>query len=186
MATNTTTKKTARRRRSKRAVEVVPGQHDAAEAERQQKQDSARTKQAKEMMLAALKQHLGIVTYACEDTGIPRRTYYNWLRDDPEFAAEANEVHKVELDFVKRKLMEQIEAGDTRAIKYWLDHKGQSEGFGRPQRMVLQGDEQGGPVQLEGTFNMSVMREELPDHSLKAALGDLLKHNPELLANAKG
>lgn len=26
------------------------------------------------------------VTVICEEAGIPRRTFYNWLKDDPEFA----------------------------------------------------------------------------------------------------
>jgi hypothetical protein len=181
----TTPANTTTRRRRKRAVTATAGQHDTAQAkaqaEREQRADSARTVQAKEAMLLALRQHLGIITFACEDTGIPRRTYYNWIANDPAFAAEANEVQKVELDFVKRKLMEQIEAGDTRAIKYYLDHKGQAEGFGRPQRLVLTGDERGGPVQLEANLHVNNLREELPDASLKAALGDLLRANPDLL-----
>jgi ACT domain-containing protein len=53
----------------------------------------------KETMLAALESSLGVVTTACKKTGIPRSTYYKWLKEDSDFADKVKDIENVSLDF---------------------------------------------------------------------------------------
>jgi transcriptional regulator of acetoin/glycerol metabolism len=41
----------------------------------------------KKAMIEALEQSLGIVTTACKKVGINRKTHYDWLKTDEDYAA---------------------------------------------------------------------------------------------------
>jgi len=85
----------------------------------------------KEAFLEALKKSMGIITAATEMVGVSRRTYYDWLRDDPEFKQAVEDNDDRRLDFVEGKLLKNIEGGDMSAIKYYLDTHGEKRGYGR-------------------------------------------------------
>ena len=61
----------------------------------------------KEAILSALESSLGVVTTACKKTGIPRSTFYKWLKEDLEFANKVKDIENVSLDFAESKLFEQ-------------------------------------------------------------------------------
>lgn len=51
----------------------------------------------------------GVIVTACKSmNNMSRQTYYNWLKDDPEFAQAAEEVQENAIDFVEGKLMEKV------------------------------------------------------------------------------
>lgn len=62
----------------------------------------------KNAQIAALKTTLGIVTEACEITGLAPSTHYKWLKEDAEYKKEVEELADLALDFVESKLFETI------------------------------------------------------------------------------
>ena len=85
----------------------------------------------KKLMLEALEKSLGIITTACKAVGISRASHYQYMENDPEYAAKVNELTEVQLDFVESKLIERINKGDTVAIIFYLNNKGKSRGYNR-------------------------------------------------------
>ena len=83
----------------------------------------------KESLLSSLEQSLGVVTVACRQAGIPRSTYYKWLKEDEEFAKEVKDIENIALDFAESKLHEQIQIGNTSATIFYLKTKGKNRGY---------------------------------------------------------
>ncbi len=92
------------------------------------------------------------VTEACRMVGVHRKTYYYWIKDDPNFAAQVEDVEGETVDSVTNALKLLALGVKTydkdgevftmvpslSAIKYFLDHKGKKEGYGKTK-----GNEQG-------------------------------------------
>ena len=53
------------------------------------------TEHKKKAILEALEKSLGVVTTACKNVGIGRTTYYQWLKDDEEFATQVKDIDEV-------------------------------------------------------------------------------------------
>lgn len=81
-------------------------------------------------MLEALKKTLGIVTEACELTGIARATHYNWLDNDPEYKLACEQMVEIALDYSESALRKAIDKGSVKAITFHLDRKGKRRGYG--------------------------------------------------------
>lgn len=62
----------------------------------------------KKEIVKALSECYGIVKDACRKVGVPRSTYYNWLKDDPDFKLLVEETQEEAIDFVEGKLFEKI------------------------------------------------------------------------------
>ncbi len=89
-----------------------------------------RTHEIKKIFPQILEKHLGIVTSACKEAGIERHTFYDWRRDDPEFAEACEQAYEACLDFSESKLMESINDKNITAIIYHLNYKGKKRGYG--------------------------------------------------------
>ena len=83
----------------------------------------------KKKFLENLKASLGIITSACEKTGISRTTYRRWLKSDEDFAAEAADITETQVDFVESRLLQAIKDGETTAIIFYLKTKGKHRGY---------------------------------------------------------
>ena len=83
----------------------------------------------KKPLVECLKKHLGIVTNACEEVGIARKTFYEWYREDADFRAEVDDLKEVSLDFAESKLLESIDSGSDTAIIFYLKTKGKARGY---------------------------------------------------------
>jgi len=111
-------------------------------AKRGQRFSKAQIKQLKEDYIEALKASAGLVTQACKKVGIDsRQTIYNWRKKDPEFDAACEEAGKeaseMALDLAESALMRNIQAGDTKAIKFYLTCKGKPRGYDLRQEIDL-------------------------------------------------
>lgn len=62
----------------------------------------------KKQVLELLKESNGIISSACDNAGISRQTFYNWKKDDPEFAEAVESINEAAIDHVESKLMEKI------------------------------------------------------------------------------
>lgn len=107
------------------------------------------TTEGKKSILEALEDHYGIVTDSCKSIGLNRSTFYNWLKDDPEFKLAVDEIQETAIDYVEGKLFERItgvevlkgidkETGeqityslppDVQAISLYLKTRGKKRGY---------------------------------------------------------
>ena len=108
---------------------------------------SKRTSLQKEAMIQALEKSLGIVTQACKSVGIERKTHYNWLRNDMDYANAVNDLKAVALDFAESQLHKQINGGNTSATIFYLKCQGKDRGY--VERVEITGAEDGTPIQIE-------------------------------------
>ena len=70
----------------------------------------SRTEKSKKALIEALEKSLGVVTTACKIVGVDRGTFYNYLKDDEDFAKKVQEIENVTLDFVESQLHKQPKA----------------------------------------------------------------------------
>tara|TARA_R100001530_G_C4304807_1_gene151433 strand:- start:132 stop:485 length:354 start_codon:yes stop_codon:yes gene_type:complete len=96
----------------------------------------------KESMLKALEASLGVVTVACKSTGLPRATFYKWLKEDKKFANEVKDIENIALDFAESKLHNQIEKNNTSATIFYLKTKGKKRGYIEKSELdIMSGEE---------------------------------------------
>ena len=88
-----------------------------------------RTKKHKEAMIEALQKTLGIVTPALQITNTGRATYYGWLKSDPDFKSEIDNLPDMALDFAESKLHKLIKDENPTAIIFFLKTKGKGRGY---------------------------------------------------------
>jgi len=87
---------------------------------------SKRMAREKTALIEQLKK-IPIVQVACEKVTVSRATYYNWRKDDPEFARMTDEAIGDGTGFVndmaESQLLSAIRDGNLGAITYWLKHR---------------------------------------------------------------
>jgi hypothetical protein len=83
----------------------------------------------KKALIDALEKSLGVVTTACKIVGVDRGTFYNYLKDDEDFAKKVQEIENVTLDFVESQLHKQIKENSTAATIFFLKTKGKKRGY---------------------------------------------------------
>ncbi len=87
------------------------------------------TKTQKKAMLQALEATLGVVTAACIECGIERKTHYRWMKSDPKYAAAVDDIQNIAIDFAESKLHQQIRSNNTTATIFFLKTKGKNRGY---------------------------------------------------------
>lgn len=93
----------------------------------------------KKAMLAALEKSLGVVTTAANSVGITRKTHYDWLQKDKEYAAQVEALENMVLDFAESQLHKQIKEGNTTATIFLLKTKGKKRGYIERQEIMHEG-----------------------------------------------
>jgi len=96
----------------------------------------------KETLLQALESSLGIVSTACNRSGISRSSFYKWYKEDEEFRKKVDEIDNVKLDFVESKLFKNIENEKEKSIIFYLQHKGHKRGYIQRQNINLTSNEE--------------------------------------------
>ncbi len=97
----------------------------------------------KDLFLLCFIQEKGHITKACHLVGVHRKTYYYWINEDKEFAAKVEDLQGEDTDEII-KALKILAKGQTSeipdiddvlpslpAIKYYLEHKGKNDGFGK-------------------------------------------------------
>lgn len=123
------------------------------------------TPERKASMIDALTRFLGVVVYACLETGVSRATHYLWMQNDPEYFNEVNSIADTAVDYVEGRLLDNIKHGDTTAAIFYLKTKGKHRGY--IERSEITGAE-GGAINVNMT--VEVVKEELPIEALQAVL----------------
>lgn len=89
-----------------------------------------RREKAKVDLIKILRKNFGIVSDACEKVGVSRTTFYAWIQDDPKFAEEYHDIQEKVLDFGEAALYRGVKEGNTSLIRFFLENKGRSRGYG--------------------------------------------------------
>jgi len=95
----------------------------------------------KDALLQALENSLGIVSTACNRSGISRSSFYKWYKEDEEFRKKVDEIDNVKLDYVETKLFKNIENEKEKSIIFYLQHKGHKRGYVQRQNINLTSNE---------------------------------------------
>jgi len=93
----------------------------------------------KKAMLAALEKSLGVVTTAANNVGITRKTHYDWLRNDEQYAQQVQALEDMVLDFAESQLHKQVNEGNTTATIFLLKTKGKKRGYVERQEIMHDG-----------------------------------------------
>lgn len=116
-------------------------------------------------MLKALRERMGIVTYAARDAGIPPKTHYYWLRTDHAYAEKVLEILELQKDFVEWKFLQKIEEGDANSIWRYLTTKARDRGYIPIHRQETSGVN-GRPIEVNETMTVTDMREHITQDEL--------------------
>jgi hypothetical protein len=112
----------------------------------------------KKAILSALEESCGVISTACKSIGMPRSTFYNWVKADDEFKAAVEELQEYTLDVVESELHKQIKKGDTTAIIFYLKTKGKKRGYIEKQEVDLRT-----PEGITVTYKQQEGNKPLPD-----------------------
>ena len=91
----------------------------------------------KKALVEALEKSLGVVSTACKAAGISRDTHYRWLKEDPEYKAQVEELSEVALDFAESHLHKLIKDGNPAATIFFLKTKGKGRGYVERQEIAV-------------------------------------------------
>ena len=97
-----------------------------------------RTQMRKQAVIAALEESIGIVSTACTNAGINRSTFYEWVKNDPDFAKAVEEAEDMQCDFVEGKLLQNVKSNDTQSIIFYLKCKGSKRGYGEKHEVKVE------------------------------------------------
>lgn len=70
------------------------------------KNSEVATAAQKQKMIGAIEVHFGNITKAANMTGINARTHYRWMKEDQEYAEEAENMKDISFRKIKDKLLE--------------------------------------------------------------------------------
>jgi len=102
------------------------------------------TQEAQDLFMILFTVNLGNITTTCEQVGISRSTYYNWMKEQ-EFTDRLAHVSEERLDLAEHALLSAVQAMDVTAIRYYLDSQGRSRGYGKASQLEISGPD-GTPI----------------------------------------
>lgn len=81
------------------------------------------------------------ISLACKKIGISRQTLYRWKTEDADLARMIDESYAVGIesisDLAESKLVEKIQAGDFKAMRFWLENN--NKRYVRPRKQITHG-----------------------------------------------
>lgn len=83
----------------------------------------------KKLFLSNLKEAKGIISIACERTGISRRAYYDWCEKDEAFDKACEDIREYVIDIVESQLLLGIKNNDMTGIIFYLKTKAKHRGY---------------------------------------------------------
>lgn len=97
-----------------------------------------RTQERKQAVIEALQKSLGIVTTACINAGVSRKQFYEWKKNDADFAKAVEDAEDMQCDFVEGKLLQNVKSNDTQSIIFYLKCKGGKRGYGEKHELKVE------------------------------------------------
>lgn len=78
---------------------------------------------------AALRKYKGILSSAAEACGVARTTLYRFMEKHPELKEVRNELDETLLDVAETNVITDLEKGDMKTTRWYLDRKGKDRGY---------------------------------------------------------
>jgi len=94
----------------------------------------------KHILVLALRKSLGIVSTACERTGVGRTQHYRWMQDDPKYKAEVEAIENIAVDFGESALLKLIRQGCPAATIFFMKTKGKARGYIERHEVRMEGE----------------------------------------------
>jgi len=88
-----------------------------------------RTTTNKNMFLNALIRNNFHITNTCNQTGIPRMTFYQWQRTDKKFAKKMDDLRELEIDTFEDAFRDLVEERNPQAVIFGLKTRGKNRGY---------------------------------------------------------
>jgi|TARA_R110000796_G_scaffold1501_2_gene5965 hypothetical protein len=99
-----------------------------------------KTEENKKVLLDALERSLGIVTTACRSVKLSRTQFYEWMDNDPKFAAKFKDIKEMQKDFVESELFQTIKDREHPAqganIRFYLGRIAKDRGYVERQEIT--------------------------------------------------
>lgn len=125
----------------------------------------------KKRMLAALEKHMNVVLYACKETGIARRTHYNWMNEDPDYRAAVEDINQGCGDFLERKMLEAVEEKQPAVMIFMAKTKWKSRGY---QERIELSNAEGQDFRIAGKMTIDQTKQELPPEAIQKIVSGLI------------
>lgn len=103
------------------------------------------TRYTKEEVIAALKEKGGFIYATAAHLDLSPETMKNYMKRWPELRKVVKQCKRHALDRAERKLIDLIDRGDFRAIKYFLSCQGKKRGYGT-QKVKIETNNVGLPI----------------------------------------
>ena len=119
------------------------------------KKEQERTTKAKVAFLERFFKATGNIKFICEQIGIDRSTFYNWVDNDPDFKAAIDAEREGLIDFTESKLFNLINDKNPTAIIFFLKTKAKHRGY-----VERQEHDHAGKIETGGEFVFRVVDHE--------------------------
>lgn len=96
-----------------------------------------KVKKAKADFLEIYKNNMCIVATSCKCANISRVTYYQWRKEDAEFAAACDDIEELQKDMAEASILKQIKEGNTTMTIFYAKTKMRDRGYGEKQDINL-------------------------------------------------
>ena len=133
-----------------------------------------RMEKGKEEVLQQLNNNSGIVASACKAAGISRYTFYEWKKNDPEFAEKVEDIIELQKDFCEALILKKMKEGDTTMIIFYAKTKMKDRGY--IERQEFTGAD-GRPLVTAQQIDLSKLSEE--QRSALLAIGEQVLNDTE-------
>ena len=133
-----------------------------------------RMEKGKEEVLQQLNNNSGIVASACKAAGISRYTFYEWCKNDPEFAEKVEDIKELQKDFCEALILKKMKEGDTTMIIFYAKTKMKDRGY--IERQEFTGAD-GRPRVTAQQIDLSKLSEE--QRSALLAIGEQVLNDTE-------
>lgn len=84
----------------------------------------------KSNFLEVYKNNMCIVATSCLKAGISRQTFYEWRREDSDFASKCEEIEELQKDMAEASILKQIKEGNTTMTIFYAKTKMRDRGYG--------------------------------------------------------
>ena len=121
----------------KEEIDPKKAEENARRAASTQKTVQENVAERKRVFLEIFKNNMCIVASSCLKAGMHRSTYYQWRKEDAEFAAACDDIEELQKDMAEASILKQIKEGNTTMTIFYAKTKMRDRGYGEKQDVNL-------------------------------------------------
>lgn len=132
--TTTDTKKTRKRGPGGKNPNDPTNSKGRAIADKTKMEETAKKKAT---FLEIFERSMCIVATSCKHAGISRQLFYDWCKNDPEFAERVSDVEELQKDFGEAALLKRIKEGDSKMIRFYAETRLKDRGYTKKHELDI-------------------------------------------------